>query len=343
MPVRFEKYYTKIVKFFVLFFRAMEERLFYSEPVVSVLDLIGNTPMVKINRLVPEDSAEVYAKVEFFNPCRSIKDRICKYMVEDAEKKGKINRGDTLVEPTSGNTGIGLAFVCAVKGYRLVLTMPETMSIERRNMLKALGAEVILTPGEDDMPGAVARAAELADTRGYYQPQQFKNPSNPKAHRETTAREIIKQIGELDAFVAGVGTGGTITGVAEVFKKEMGRDVRIIAVEPEKSAVLSGRDPGLHDIQGIGAGFVPDVLNREVIDEIITVSDEDAYEMTRMIIRNEGILCGISSGANLYAALKVARGLGKGKKVVTVFPDTAERYISTKLFHFDEGMDLENH
>jgi len=321
----------------------MKTRLFYSEPVGSVLDLIGNTPMVKINKLVPEDSAEIYAKVEFFNPCRSIKDRICKYMVEDAEKRGDIQPGDTLIEPTSGNTGIGLAFVCAVKGYRLVLTMPETMSIERRNMLKALGAEVILTRGEDDMPGAVEKAQELADTRGYYQPQQFKNPSNPKTHRETTAREIINQIGDLHAFVAGVGTGGTITGVGEILKKEIGDHVKIIAVEPEKSAVLSGHKPGLHDIQGIGAGFIPDVLNIEIIDEIITVSDEDAYEMTRIIIKKEGILCGISSGANLYAALKVAKSLGKGKKVVTVFPDTAERYISTKLFYFDEGMGLESH
>jgi len=319
------------------------KRLFYSEPVESVLDLIGNTPMVKINKLVPEDSAEVYAKVEFFNPCRSIKDRICKYMVEDAEKRGKIQPGDTLVEPTSGNTGIGLAFVCAVKGYRLVLTMPETMSIERRNMLRALGAEVILTQGEDDMPGAVAKAQKLADTKGYFQPQQFKNPSNPETHRETTAREIINQIRDIHAFVAGVGTGGTITGVGEVLKKEIGEHVKIVAVEPQKSAVLSGHKPGLHDIQGIGAGFVPEVLNMEVVDEIITVSDEDAYEMTRMIIRNEGILCGISSGANLYAALKVARDLGKGKRVVTVFPDTAERYISTKLFHFEEGRGLESH
>ncbi len=310
----------------------MEKSFFYSEPVNSVLDLIGNTPMVRINKLVKEASAAIYAKIEFFNPCRSIKDRICRAMVEEAENQNKIKPGDTIIEPTSGNTGIGLAFVCAAKRYKLVLTMPETMSIERRNMLKAFGSELILTEGSKDMIGAVDKAKELSDKRGYFQPQQFNNPANAEAHRKTTAQEIIKQIGIIDAFVAGVGTGGTITGVGEVLKKELGTDIKIIAVEPLKSPVLSGGNAGLHEIQGIGAGFIPNVLNKNIIDEIIKVSDEDAYQTTKSLIRAEGILCGISSGANFFAATKVAGRLGKGKKVVTVFPDTGERYLSTKLF-----------
>ena len=306
----------------------MKKPLFYSEPVNSVLDLVGNTPMVRINKLVAEDSAEIYAKVESFNPCSSIKDRICRAMIEDAEGRGEISPGDTIVEPTSGNTGIGLAFVCAAKGYKLVLTMPETMTIERRNMLKSFGTE--------DMIGAVEKAAELSKEKGYYQPQQFMNPANPRAHMETTALEILKQAGNVDAFVAGVGTGGTITGVGEVLKKEYGDGVKIIAVEPMSSAVLSGEKAGSHSIQGIGAGFVPDVVNREVIDEVIKVTDEEAYETARKIIKQEGILCGISSGANFFAAEKVARRLGRGKKVVVVFPDTGERYLSTKLFHSED-------
>jgi cysteine synthase A len=314
----------------------MTKTFFYSNPVNSVLELTGNTPMVRINRLAGEGSAEIYAKIEFFNPCRSIKDRICLSMVETAEKQGKIKPGDTLIEPTSGNTGIGMAFVCAAKGYKLVLTMPETMSIERRNMLKAFGAELILTEGTEDMIGAVKKAGELSAQKGYFQPQQFRNPANPEAHKKTTAREILNQTGDLDAFVAGVGTGGTITGVGEVLKKEIGGHVRIVAVEPEKSPVLSGGKPALHDIQGIGAGFVPEALNTHIIDDIITVSDEEAYETTRCIIRREGILCGISSGANMFAALRVAKKLGKGKKVVTVFPDTGERYLSTRLFHSEK-------
>jgi len=310
----------------------MKNTLFYSEPVNSVLELIGNTPMVRINRMVDEDSAEIYAKVEFFNPCGSVKDRICLLMIEEAERQGRIKHGDTIVEPTSGNTGIGLAFVCAAKGYRLVLTMPETMSIERRNLLKAFGAELILTPGERDMAGSVEKAQELADEKGYFQPQQFKNPMNPEAHRRSTALEILNQLEDVDAFVAGVGTGGTITGVGEVLKERLGERVRIVAVEPARSAVLSGGRQGLHDIQGIGAGFVPETLNRDIIDEIIQVDDGDAYETTKRIMKEEGILCGISSGANLYASLKVARALGRGRRVVTVFPDTGERYISTRLF-----------
>ncbi len=254
-------------------------------------------------------------------------------MIEAAEKENKIRPGDTVIEPTSGNTGIGLAFVCAAKGYKLVLTMPETMSIERRNMLKAFGAELILTRGSEDMIGAVKKARELADEKGYFQPQQFSNPANPEAHRISTAREIVNQLGSVDAFVAGVGTGGTITGVGEILKKVIGEHVKIVAVEPLKSPVLSGGEQGLHGIQGIGAGFIPEVLNTDIIDEILQVSDKDAYEMTRKLIRQEGILCGISSGANFYAALKIAEELGSNKKVVTVFPDTGERYISTEIFN----------
>ncbi len=292
--------------------------------------------MVKINKLADAEMADIYAKIEFFNPCRSVKDRICLSMVETAEKQGMIKPGDTLIEPTSGNTGIGLAFVCAAKGYKLVLTMPETMSMERRNMLKAFGAELILTEGTEDMMGAVNRAAELSKEKGYYQPQQFKNPANPGAHKKSTAREILKQAGTVDAFVAGVGTGGTITGVGEILKEQFGDSVRIIAVEPSKSPVLTEGTSGLHEIQGIGAGFIPEALNRDIIDDIIHVSDEDAFETARNIIREEGILCGISSGANLFASCKVARELGQGKKVVTLFCDTGERYLSTKLFHSED-------
>ena len=310
----------------------MKKPFFYSEPVDSVLDLVGNTPMVRISKLVNEDSAEIYAKIESFNPCRSVKDRICRSMVEAAEEQGMIRPGDTLVEPTSGNTGIGLAFVCAAKRYKLVITMPETVSVERINMLKSFGTEIILTEGTGDMTAAVKKAEELSAGRCCYQPQQFRNPANPEAHRKTTAREILAQTGAIDAFVAGVGTGGTITGVGEVLKKELGNSVKIIAVEPAGSPVLSGGRPGTHGIQGIGPGFIPDVMNMNIIDEIIKVPDDDAYETARRIIREEGILCGPSSGANLFAALKTAAELGKGKKVVTVFPDTGERYLSTRLF-----------
>lgn len=321
--------------------KRMGKTFYYSQPVNSVLELVGNTPMVRINKLVGDNSAEIYAKIESFNPCSSIKDRICRSMVEDAEEQGRIKPGDTLIEPTSGNTGIGMAFVCAAKGYKLVLTMPESMSVERRNMLKAFGAELILTEGTEDMIGAVNKASELSRKKGYYQPQQFKNPANPEAHRKTTVREILAQIGSVDAFIAGVGTGGTITGVGDVLKKELGPDVKIVAVEPSGSPVLSGGKPGPHEIQGIGAGFVPDVLCMDFIDEIVQVSNEDAYETSRRIIREEGILCGISSGANLFAALKTAGELGKGKKVVVVFPDSGERYLSTRLFHSEEGTKYE--
>ncbi len=314
----------------------MKDKFFYSEPLESVSDLIGNTPMVRINKLPGDNSADIYAKVESFNPCGSVKDRICSSMIEIAETNGRISPGDTIVEPTSGNTGIGLAFVCAYKGYKLILTMPDTMSIERRNMLKAFGVELILTDGKKDMAGAVEKAQELADKNGYFQPQQFRNPANPQAHRANTAREILNQAGDLDAFVAGVGTGGTITGIGRALKEEKGRGVKIVAVEPAKSPVLSGGRPGLHEIQGIGAGYIPDILDREVIDEVIRISDEDAYETTRRLIREEGILCGISSGANFFAAMQVAERLGIGKKVVVILPDTGERYLSTGLFSHKE-------
>jgi cysteine synthase A len=256
-------------------------------------------------------------------------------MIVEAEKEGRLKPGDTIVEPTSGNTGVGLAMLAASRGYRLILVMPETMSIERRKLFKAFGAELVLTPGSEGMQGAVEKAQELVrENPHFFMPQQFENPANPAIHRETTAREILIQTGgELDAFVAGVGTGGTITGVGEVLKKEIPH-VKVVAVEPVASAVLSGGEPGPHKIQGIGAGFVPKVFNRAVVDEIVTVGNEEAMETARRLAREEGILVGISSGAAVYAALQVARRLGKGKRVVTIAPDTGERYLSTELFKF---------
>ncbi|MDH4264520.1 MAG: cysteine synthase A [Deltaproteobacteria bacterium] len=299
----------------------------------SALDLIGSTPILQLGRLPQKQDATIWAKLECFNPGGSVKDRICLGMIEAAEKEGKIRQGATIVEPTSGNTGIGLAMVCAVKGYRLILTMPETMSIERRSLLAAYGAQLELTPGNEGMRGAIRRAEEIVQkNEGFFMPQQFKNPANPLTHRETTAKEILSQLqGKIDAFVAGVGTGGTITGVGEVLKKEV-RGVKIVAVEPARSPVLSGGSPGPHKIQGIGAGFVPDVLNIGIIDQIITIQDEEAAEMARRIAREEGILVGISSGAAACGALQVARELGKGKTVVVILPDTGERYLSTGLF-----------
>ena len=299
----------------------------------NVLELICNTPMVKFNRIVEKDSAAIYAKLEQFNPGGSVKDRICLSMVMEAERQGLLKEGSTIVEPTSGNTGIGLAMVGAVKGYRVVLTMPETLSVERIYILKALGAEVVLTPGIEGMSGAIKKAEEiLKNTPHSFMPQQFKNPANPKIHRETTAKEILDAVGEkIDGFVAGVGTGGTITGVGEVLK-EINPKVRIIAVEPEASPVLSGGKPGPHKIQGIGAGFVPDILNRKIIDEIVKVSDNDAYRASRRLAREEGLFVGISSGAAAFVALQVAKALGKGKTVVTVLPDTGERYASMQQY-----------
>ncbi len=294
----------------------------------DITRLIGRTPMVRINRLTGPDSAEVVAKLEFFNPAGSVKDRIAISMIEDAEARGLIKPGDTIVEPTSGNTGIGLAMVAAAKGYRLILTMPENMTEERKALLALFGAELILTPASEGMSGAVRKAEELARLHGYFMPQQFANPANPEIHRRTTAQEILEDTGgRLDAFVAGVGTGGTITGVGEVLKEKI-PEVRIVAVEPARSPVLSGGKPGPHGIPGIGAGFVPTVLNLRVIDEIMTVTDEDARETMRRLAREEGILAGISAGAAMWAALQVARRLGPGKRVVVVLPDTGERYLS---------------
>lgn len=304
----------------------------------DILSLIGNTPLVKINRLCSEGDAEIWAKLEGHNPGGSVKDRIALSMIEAAEKDGRLRAGGTIVEPTSGNTGIGLAMVAAVKGYKVILTMPETMSMERRQLLQAFGAELVLTEVKGGMLGAIEKAKEIYSSLTIYNssrafmPQQFENPANPEIHRKTTALEIIDGLGELpDAFISGVGTGGTITGVGEVFRL-MKRDVWIAAVEPESSPVLSGGNPGPHRIEGIGAGFLPKVLNTEVYDEIIQVTDEDAAEMTRQLSLNEGILAGISSGAAMSAALKVARRLGRGKKVVVILPDRGERYLSTGLF-----------
>lgn len=295
----------------------------------NITELICDTPMIQLSKIVEPGMARVLAKLESQNPGGSVKDRICLSMIEDAEAKGEIDKDTVIIEPTSGNTGIGLAMVCAYKGYRLILTMPETMSMERRTLLKLYGAELVLTPGKEGMRGAVARAEELAKQHAKsFLPQQFNNPANPKIHRETTAEEILAAAGsDIDAFVSGVGTGGTVTGVGEVLKAKNPK-VKVIALEPQNSPVLSGGNPGPHQIQGIGAGFVPKILNRSVIDEVMTVSNEDAKETARRLAKTEGILAGISSGAACWASLAVARKLGAGKTVVTVFPDTGERYLS---------------
>ena len=295
---------------------------------------IGNTPVVRLNKVVQDLEADVMAKLEFFNPLGSVKDRIGVSMIEAAEREGRINKNTLIVEPTSGNTGIALAFVCAAKGYRLCLTMPETMSIERRKLLKHLGAELVLTPGTQGMKGAIAKAEEiLAGTKDAYMPDQFKNPANPEIHRRTTAEEIWNETGgTVDIFVSGVGTGGTITGVSEVIK---GRkpSFKAIAVEPADSPVLSGGKPGPHKIQGIGAGFVPDVLNVNIIDEVVTVTNEDAFETARQLAKEEGIMCGISSGAAVWVALQIGkRPENGGKQIVVALPSSGERYISTDLF-----------
>ncbi len=295
----------------------------------TVLDLVGRTPMVRLNRVVQPGWAEVVAKVESLNPAGSIKDRIALSMIEAAERDGRLKPGGTIVEPTSGNTGIGLAMVAAVKGYNLIVTMPEDMSLARRDLLARYGAKVVLTPAIEGMTGAVYAAQELVNTHpDYFMPQQFENPANPEAHRRTTAQEILEATGgRIDAFVAGVGTGGTITGVGEVLK-ERNPEVLVVAVEPARSPVLQGGRAGITAIQGIGAGFAPGVLNRDVYDEVMSVGDEESIEMSRRLNREEGLLVGISSGANVVASLKIARRLGEGKRVVTVLPDTGERYLT---------------
>ena len=292
----------------------------------NILQTIGRTPLVRLNRINPR----IHVKMESANPGGSVKDRISLAMIETAEKEGRLKPGDTIVEPTSGNTGIGLAMVAAVKGYRIILTMPESMTVERRKLLKAYGAEIILTPADRGMTGAVEKAGEIAREKGYFQPMQFDNPANPEVHRQTTAREILDDLGRVDILVAGVGTGGTITGVGEVLKETF-KDVRVVAVEPEDSPVLSGGKPGRHKIQGIGAGFVPKILNTKIYDEVIRVRAADAVAAARLLARREGIIGGISAGANVHVAMLEA-DRHPAANVVTVICDTGERYLSTDLF-----------
>ncbi len=298
----------------------------------SILDLIGNTPLVKINTLVSPDTL-VLAKLEFYNPLSSVKDRIALAMIDNAEKKGKLDKNAIIIEPTSGNTGIGLAFVCAVKKYKLILTMPETMSIERRELLKRLGAKIVLTPGPEGMKGAINKAEELAkNEKKSFIPQQFINPINPEIHRKTTAEEIWRDTdGKIDIFISGIGTGGTITGVGETLKSRK-KEIKIIGIEPIDSAVISGDPPGPHKIQGIGAGFIPKVLNIDIIDEIIKVDDNDAYKTSADLAKNEGLFVGISSGAAMWTAIQIAkRKKNKNKIIVVILPDTGERYLSIEF------------
>ena len=300
----------------------------------DITQTIGRTPLVRLNRVTEGVGAEILAKLEYFNPLGSVKDRIGVYMVEAAEREGRLKAGSVIIEPTSGNTGIALAFVAAARGYRLILTMPETMTVERRKILKALGAEIVLTPGDQGMKGAVEKAEELADsTPGSFLPQQFKNQANPEIHRKTTAEEIWNDTdGRVDALVCGVGTGGTITGVGEVIKKRK-PEFKIYAVEPTESAILSGGQPGPHKIQGIGAGFKPDVLNVELVDEVVKVSTEQAIDIARRLAREEGIFAGVSSGAAVHAALQVGRRPeNEGKLIVTVLPSLGDRYLSHPLY-----------
>lgn len=299
----------------------------------NVTELIGRTPLVQLNRFADDESARLFAKVEFFNPGGSVKDRICLSMIEAAEQSGKLRPGGTMVEPTSGNTGIGLALVAAVRGYKLILVMPESMSMERASLLSSYGAQLVLTPAWEGMRGAIKEAESIIEQNpNYFMPNQFSNPANPEVHRKTTGPEILEALdGKVDAFVVGVGTGGTITGVGEMLKAKNPKTM-IVAVEPSASPVLSGGEPGPHKIQGIGAGFVPNVLNRKIIDRVITVSDDDAYKTAKLLARQEGLLVGISSGANALAAQQIARELGRGKTVVTILPDTGERYISIEKY-----------
>ncbi len=301
----------------------------------NIIETIGNTPLVKLNRITKDIKPDIYVKLEMFNPGASVKDRICMSMIEAAEREKIIDENTTIVEPTSGNTGIGLALVCAVKGYKLILTMPESMSIERRKILKAYGAELILTPASGGMKGAIQKAEELGKENGkVFIPQQFKNLANPEIHRTTTAEEIINDLdGKIDGFVAGIGTGGTITGVGEILKQKVGDHVKIYAVEPKDSPVLSGGEPGPHKIQGIGAGFIPDVLNTKAYDKVIQVTYEEAIDVTRKLAKLEGIFVGVSSGAATWAALNEAhKDFKEGQNLVVILPDTGERYLTTDLF-----------
>ncbi len=298
----------------------------------SVLDLIGKTPVLRLKRILPCGSAKVYLKLESLNPGGSVKDRAALAMLENAEKEGLVKEGSTIIEPTSGNTGIGLAIVCAAKGYNLVITMPETMSIERRKLLKIYGAKIILTSGEKGMNGAIEKAKEIAKENNFYMPMQFENLANPNIHYETTAKELIEQMdGKIDVFVAGVGSGGTLTGVGKGLK-EFNSKIKIIAVEPYTSSVISGFEGGSHKIQGIGAGFVPSVLDASLIDEIVRVKDCDAFDTAKKLAKREGILCGISTGASVFGAIKAAEALTQDKTIVAIAPDTGERYLSTELF-----------
>ncbi|WP_010632654.1 cysteine synthase A [Sporolactobacillus vineae] len=297
----------------------------------SVTELIGNTPIVRLNHLTGENDAELFAKLEYFNPGGSVKDRIALSMIEAAERDGKLKPNDTIIEPTSGNTGIGLALVAAVKGYKAILVMPETMSIERRKLFKAYGAEVILTPGAQGIKASIARAQELAKEKDYFLPQQFKNPANPEAHYRTTGKEIAEAFDSLDAFVAGVGTGGTLSGTGKALKEHF-RNIKVVAVEPKGSPVLNGGKGGPHKIQGIGTGFIPETLDTEIYDEVVDVTNDQAFEYARLAGRKEGVLAGISGGAAIFAGIQVAKELGKGKKVVIILPDSGERYLSTPLY-----------
>lgn len=300
--------------------------------VQSITDLIGETPLLQLRHMVKPGMANVYVKVESFNPGGSVKDRIALGMILAAEEQGILQPGGTIVEPTSGNTGIGLAMIAAARGYRLIVVMPETMSVERRMLMGAYGAEFVLTPGNLGMNGAIAEAERLVNENpGYFLPQQFENLANPEVHRKTTALELIQQLGMIDAFVAGIGTGGTITGTGEILKKHL-PEIQIIGVEPTNSPVISGGKPGPHKIQGIGAGFIPKILNTKLLDKIVKVSNEDALETGRRMPREEGLLVGISSGAAIWAALKEAERLGEGKNVVVIAPDTGERYLSTEMY-----------
>ncbi|WP_211653541.1 cysteine synthase A [Planococcus alpniumensis] len=303
------------------------------KPFDSITDLIGNTPVVKLNRIVPEGAADVYVKLEMFNPTKSVKDRAAYNMIKQAEESGALKAGSTIIEPTSGNTGIGLAMVAAAKGYRSILVLPDNATQERINLLKAFGSEVVLTPSDDKMPGAIHKALELRETiPGSFIPQQFENPANPDAHRGTTALEILEQMdGQLDAFVASAGTGGTITGTGETLKEHL-PNLYITVVEPKGSPVLSGGKPGKHKLVGTSPGFVPDTLNTSIYDEIMAIEDEDAIEMFRRSAREEGVFVGPSAGATIYAAIEIAKRLGPGKKVLCIAPDTGERYLSMNLF-----------